>query len=707
MRAPQDALRAFGLRNPFDTLLAQRGHLFVWVPVFLGIGIGIYFALPKEPGPGAYMLIGLAALGLAYGGWRGGARLGPLAIAMFLVLAGVLVAGARAHLVAAPQLSFRYYGPIEGRVVAIDRSQSDKMRLTLDHVALANVAPARTPARVRVSLHGDQRGFDPAPGMVVMLTGHLSPPQGPVEPGGFAFQRYAWFHRIGAVGYTRTPALELSPARGGDLLIYRFRRRLSDGLQAALPGDVGAFAAAILTGDRSGMDQATIRALRASNLAHLLAISGLHMGLLTGFVFAALRYALALVPFVALRWPVRKIAAGGALLVAAFYLALSGGNVATERAFVMVAVMLVAVLLNRRALTLRAVALAALIVLLRRPEALMGPGFQMSFAATVALVASYGWIRNWEGWALPRLLRPPATVVMSSFVAGMATAPFAAAHFNQIAHYGLLANLLSVPVMGIVVIPAAAIAALLYPLGLSFLALAVMGWGIRWILGVARWVAGLDGAVSHVAGPPGMVLPLLALAALWLVLWPGRARMLGVAGIVAAFGLWAAAERPALLISDSGGLIGVMGPQGRALSKPKGEGFVATNWLENDGDATPQTAAFARAGFHGSKGRLTFALGQARFVQLSGRGALARLEAACAAGRWVILTARAQASPRGDCTLFDSARLRRTGTLAIYAGANGLRVISARQAAGARLWNTQRLQRKALGIARSRFAKVK
>ncbi|CAN0589484.1 unnamed protein product, partial [Ectocarpus sp. 12 AP-2014] len=177
------------------------------------------------------------------------------------------------------------------------------------------------------SLHGTQGYLDPKPGQVVILTGHLSPPGGAVEPGGFDFRRHAWFLRLGAVGYTRKPVLLLEPA-GEGLRVARMRLWLSARVQAALPGERGAFAAAIMTGDRSGMGQDTLQVLRDSNLAHLLAISGLHMGLLAGFVFAALRVALLLHPHVRHHWPVKKLAAGSALLAASGYLALSGGNVA-------------------------------------------------------------------------------------------------------------------------------------------------------------------------------------------------------------------------------------------------------------------------------------------------------------------------------------------------------------------------------------------
>ncbi|WP_348524108.1 ComEC/Rec2 family competence protein [Phaeobacter sp. J2-8] len=248
-------------------------------------------------------------------------------------------------------------------------------------------------------------------------------------------------------------------------------------MQDALPGEIGAFAAAITTGDRSGMGEGTLKALRDTNLAHLLAISGLHMGLLAGFVFSVVRLAIAMVPFVALRLPGHRIAAVFALIAAASYLALSGGNVATERAFIMVAVALIAVVFNRRAISLRAVALAALIVLVLRPEALLGPGFQMSFAATTALVAVFNHLRG-APEVVPRWLWAVLAVILSSAVAGFATAPVAAAHFNRIAQFGLVANLLTVPLMGILVMPAAVVAACLRLLGLRHRHFGC--WGAAW-----------------------------------------------------------------------------------------------------------------------------------------------------------------------------------------------------------------------------------
>ena len=192
------------------------------------------------------------------------------------------------------------------------------------------------------------------------------------------------------------PVLLQAPRGPGEMRLLQARLRLAQAVRARIGGEAGGFAAAVMTGDRSGIAMTTLENLRRSNIAHLLAISGLHMGLLTGFIFMSLRAILSLIPALALRLPTKKIAAVGALAAGAAYLAVAGGNVATERAFIQVAVMFVAVLLDRRAVTLRAVAIAAMIVLARRPETLLGPGFQMSFAATTALVAVFTWVRDVE-----------------------------------------------------------------------------------------------------------------------------------------------------------------------------------------------------------------------------------------------------------------------------------------------------------------------
>lgn len=667
-----------GLRALFtQTMLLQRGAMFGWVPVCLAVGVGTYFNLTWEPTLVVLLGVSGAAFGLGLLARILPEDLSPLAIAGCLVALGFVIAGVRTHSVAGPVLGWRYYGPVEGRIVEIDRSQSDALRLTLDRVVLRKISPERTPDRVRLSLHGDRSAdIVVAPGLHVMTTAHLSPPSGPVEPGGFDFQRHAWFARLGAVGYSRVPLMGAAPPdrRQFAMAVFAVRMAASKRILEVLPGDLGGFAAALTTGDRSAISQDALLDLRVSNLAHLLAISGLHMGLLTGVVFAALRIVFALVPAVALRWPARSMAAVGALIAAAGYLALSGGNVATQRAFIMVAVALCALMMNRRVLSLRGVAMAAVIVLVLRPEALMGPGFQMSFAATTALVAIFGWIRDsgWKGG--PRWAKPVLAVVTSSAVAGFATAPIAAAHFNAIAHYGLIANLSSVPLMGVLVIPAAVVALVLAPFGLEALGLWAMGLGLRWILWVADTVANLDGARGYVHGPGPWVIPLMALGFLFVLLWQGRPRFVGVAAMTLAFLLWYGAERPALLIADTGTLVGMMTPEGRALSKPRGAGFVAKNWLENDGDGAEQETAAAR-----------WKAGDAEIIHLSGKRAAAEV-ASCGAGQIVVSSVTWHGTKGEGCDYFGPERLRATGSVALVRKANGWQTRTARDAAGDRLW---------------------
>ena len=461
-------------------------------------------------------------------------------------------------------------------------------------------------------------------------------------------------------------------------------------MQNVLPGETGAFAAAITTGDRSNISKATLKALRASNLAHLLAISGLHMGLLTGFVFQAMRMMLSLWPSLALRYPIKKIAACAAILAGAFYLALSGGNIATERAFIMVATMFVAILFDRRALTLRAVAMAALIVLLLHPEALVEPGFQMSFAATTALVAVFGWLRDRardeNARRVPKWARPVLAVIISSFVAGMATAPFGAAHFNQISHYGLIANLLSVPIMGALIMPLAVLAAVLSPIGLGWVAMKMMGPPIDWIIGVARFVSSLDGATGQVPSPPETVLPLVAIGGILIVLLRRSERVLGLIPLVMAFGIWASAERPPVLISATGGLVGVLTPDGRDISKPKGEGFAASSWLENDGDAADQKTAFQRNGFRGAKGNLTAQIGEVVLIHLTGRGAGDKVSEACGKADIVVVSTKPSTATPASCMVLDRASLEKTGAVALWPEGLGVRMETAHMQSGRRLW---------------------
>ena len=671
--------------RPIMALQAARGRLFPFVPVFVAFGVGLWFALPFEPdlwfyGGTATTILILLAL------WRFGPELAqPLVVALACIATGVLSTGLRAHLVDAPMLTHPYYGPVQGRIIEIDRSQSDALRLTLDSVVLADLSRAATPVTVRVALHGPPPGTPYEPGQTVMTTARLAAPETAAEPGGFDFRRMAFFNQLGAVGYTAAPVVLWQPPAEGSQMINRLRNHLSAAIQAAVPGDSGAFASGVMTGDRANISAAVVIDLRLSSLAHLLAISGMNMAFITAFVFGIVRYGLALIPPVALRVNTKKLAAGLALAVALFYLLLSGANVATTRAFLMVSVMLGAVLLDRRALSFRSVALSALILLLVEPEGLTEPGFQLSFAATIALIAGFGPVQRWLKARVPGWVEPPAMLVATSVLAGLATAPFSAATFNRFTDYGLLANLMTVPVMSLLM-GAGAVAALLAPLGLAWPALWVMDLCARWILWVAHWIAGLDGAVTPIPSPGPWVIPLIACGALWAVLWPGRARIAGAMPVLLALAMWLMVERPLALISSDGVLVGLMTDQGRALSSPRGAGFAAQSWLADDGDLALPADAALRPGFTGPKAARSFVIGDFRGEVLSGKTALAALPAACDRADIVVVPAALGPAPpqKPGCFVIDRTVLDQTGAMELRVQGQALLLVPVRSAQ--RIW---------------------
>lgn len=662
-------------------LEAQRGHLLPWVPVCLGFGIGVFFLLRQDPG---YLAILLLAAGLCLSIllYRLGENWSILALALVLVCLGFVTAWGRTVLVEAPVLQFRYFGSVEGRVIALDRSGTGALRLTLDQPRLTRLSLDRTPARVKISLISQQTV--PPIGAYIGTTAHLMPPQGPSEPGGFDFRRHAWFQKLGANGYTRNPIVVLQPPAPG-LSLQRIRADLSQVVQARLGPDTGGVAAAVITGDRSGLRLDTVQSLRASNLAHLLAISGLHMGLLSGVVFGALRLGLCLIPPLALRCNVKKIAALAALVAAIGYLGLSGGNVATERAFIMVLVVLVAVLLDRRAFSLRSVAIAATLVLLRRPETLLSPGFQMSFAATTALICVFGWLRDSQISLGPTWFRPFVTVLISSAVAGLATAPFGAAHFNTLSHYGLLANVLAVPVMGAIVVPAIVLSFCLWGFGLEGVGFWLLDIGLRWILAVAEWVSLLPNSQSGVISPDPCVLPLLTCAGLFIALWQGRFRWWGLPVMAMVLWLWGESARPLVLISANGGLIGILTADGRALSRYKSQEYTAKSWLARDGDQVSQARAAERwPDRQGNGSRRQVQAAGYRVMHVIGKGQAAELRD-CKEGDLIVAMTALDLS--GSCIQLQPSTFQRSGSVLIRSDGT---LISANQIAGDRPWSRRK-----------------
>lgn len=572
---------------------APSMRLGLWAPVALGSGAICYLLAATEPPPWFAPLIFAAALGVALVAARG--RLIAAGFALFA--GGFLVADLRAQSVDAPVLTRDLrFAEVDGRIVTIDEAPSLR-RLIIEVSSIEGLEESATPARVRLSWRG--KTFDAHPGERVTILASLSPPPRPAAPGGFDFARQLYFQRIGAVGFSVSPPIRVEEtdrpfAVDIKAAIESVRVELSRRILEKAPGDSGAIVAAVVTGKREAISERAEAAFRDSGLAHLLSISGLHMGLATGLIFFVTRALLALIEPVALRYPIKKWAAGAALVSGFFYLLISGGAWPAERAFIMSAIFFIAIIFDRRALSLRNVAIAAFVIILRAPEAVLHPGFQMSFAAVTALIAFYEWSLsradpNRSFSSLARFRRYFFGIVATDTVAATATAPFALYHFNRNANFGLAANLISVPVMGFWVMPAAIIAMLLMPFNVDGPFWRIAAAGVDIMLAMGRWTMSLPGAVTHFPHWPAAALGVLTIGGLWLCLGTGLRRISGLAAVPVAILLINAEPQPRLFFSDDGDNAGVVfrdAIDGRrelaVMDRRKGR-FDARVWMERAG----------------------------------------------------------------------------------------------------------------------------
>jgi len=507
-------------------LAAERGRCVLFLPIFMAGGVAAYFARPTEPPLWPALATAIAALSAA-----AAARRQPLARAV-LLCAGFAAAGFASAGLATwraapwPQLP-RTAVQITGRVAQLEQLPEGR-RVTIALPALDGAPPLARQVRVRL------RATDAtplAPGDTLRVRALLRPPAPPSYPGGWDMQRDAFFHGMAAYGFALGPAERLRPAQTGAW--QALRETIAARTMAALPGAPGAIAATLLTGLGAAIPPTDRAAFQASGLAHLLAVAGLHIGIVMGLVFAAVRAALAASQRAALHWPIKRIAAIAALAAGLLYLALTGAHIPILRSFAMACLVTLGVLTGRRAISVRALALAAVALMLFAPAEVMGVSFQMSFSAVLALVA------GWESLA-PRFAllgagtwwRKPALYIgglaLTSALAGTASLPFAAYHFGNAALFYIPANVIAVPVTALWVMPWGLAALALMPLHLEPLALAPMGWGVQALITIAHTVAAWPDATAPVPRMPPAGLLSVALGLACLCLWRTRLRLAGL-----------------------------------------------------------------------------------------------------------------------------------------------------------------------------------
>jgi competence protein ComEC len=674
---------------------AARGQLFPWIAVAFGAGIAGYFAAEREPivwivVPVAAVLVGAAFL------LRRTRHLSVLAL-IAACAAGFAAASVKTTRIAHPVLSKPIFSVTLAGFVEVrdERERSDRFVLRVDRFEPARASDAiEKLERIRVSV---KKGTAPAVGSYVELKARLSPPFTALRPGSYDFARDIYFQRLGASGFVLGAVKPLAaPDTGGWWLRYAvaingMRDAIDARIRQTLNGDSRAIASALLTGKRDAISTPVNDAMFISGLGHVLSISGYHMAIVAGAVFFAVRALLALFPALTVGFPIKKWAAAAALVAAAFYLLLSGAEVATQRSFLMTAVVLLAIMVDRRAITFRTLAVAAMAVMLIAPEAVVHPSFQMSFAATLGLVALMdreqplfpiaddSAVARWALWGG----REVAILSLASLVAGLATMPYAAFHFHRASPYGVVANLLAMPVVSGWVMPAGLLGLLAMPFGFDGVFWQLMGWGISWMMTVAQWVAALPGSVGRV--PAFGIAPLLLATAGLVVmgLLKTPLRWCGGLLVLIATGLALTPAQPDVLISNDGQSVAVRAADGRLrIMQTKKDAFVAREWLAADADARAVDDASLVHGVGCDASGCAAALRDGRYVTIATRSDAFADDCEKAA---VIVTARQ--TPSGcKAMVFDRDRMQTSGNVVLYERAGDFVVEAVRPESRNRPW---------------------
>ncbi|MDO9335482.1 MAG: ComEC/Rec2 family competence protein [Caulobacter sp.] len=671
--------------------MAQRLRWRLWAPVAFGFGAAGYMGLKTEPALWVALLLGAAAIAATWavhrftrgGGWF------LIAALLALVVLGGVGGKLRTERVRAPvSPSFEKPVIVEGWVLDVASPGSSGGRLLIAPTRIEGLSPRDLPYRVRLTV--DETAMV-GPGQAVRLRAGLGPPPPPSSPGSYDFARDAWFDRVGGVGFSVSPPqivalaeppLALRWAMGVNAMRWSLARRIVDQMGERS----GGLGAAMVTGHEAWITKEQTDAMRASGLAHIVSISGLHMAIVGGFAFALARLLIAAWPWLALRIDGKKTAALLGMAAVGTYLVVSGAPPPAVRAAITAGVAFLAILFDRRAISLDALAVAAMAILLLYPEAATEPGFQMSFAATAALVALVEVLpRPVKEISIPWWIRWPQAVgvwivasIAMSLVAGMATGPFAMHHFNRVASYGLAANLLVAPISSFVMMPFLAIGAALEPLGLGGPFLAIAGWSIDLMLAIAEQTAATPGAQVTVASGPAWTLPVAFLGILILCLWQGRLRWLGVP-LALTVALWPRPLPPDLWIASDGSALAVRQGETAIAARPESRRFALEVWSRRRGLTLDDAASPAL--FDCNRRRCLGDIAQWNQRRTPDGKALAEL---CRARVVVFRSAAPQGCPSG--LILSAADFRKGGSAELYRRGEGWRIVWAEPLRGQRPW---------------------
>lgn len=577
---------------------AAHGRALLFVPVYIGLGAIFWFKAGVDPPPQAVFAALLIFAGAFFLKQHVEPGLRHFLLAGMLTCSGMALAQCEAWRASTVMLDSAVTTTITGRIERRESDDNGRWRYVVALEATEKPTIRRAPERVTIFVRKQPQPFQLGDRMQGRV--RLTPAAGPALPGLNDFAFSAYFNGIGANGFAFGAPTLISPSGDiengtildrADIWLAGLRNSIGDRIRKTLPGDTGAFAAALVTDERRAISDDTTEALRTAGLTHIIAISGLNMALSAGIFYVGLRYALSLFFGVAQAWPTKKIAAIGALITVTAYYLISGFGVSAERAFIMMAIMLVAVLFDRPSLSLRNVALSAIVILVLSPSQALGPSFQMSYAATLALVSGYSlWTRRRHRESIFsrfRIMRPLLFVsrffggiLSTSFLGGASTAIFSIEHFHRLSTYGLAANLAAMPIVSFIVMPFGMAAMLLMPFGIDGWFWQITGEGLDLVIIIAKTVAAWGGNIPFGRMPVWLFPTFIAGFVLMALLktWLRHTGVLLMIGSVVVAALVPDVRKPDLLISEDGTLVALRRDDALTTNREKPPDFIFEQW---------------------------------------------------------------------------------------------------------------------------------
>ena len=552
--------RALG-RYIADNFIAAQPQWFAWVPFLFALGIAIYFSLPVEPAWWLSLVAVEIWLLLFY--LCRFKSLNLLFISGLIIICGFINIQMRTIY----QSKFVRFEPkqmtyLTGRIADISYNTKGAPRYLLD-----NAANWRQTLRGKYRITATGKHPDFSIGQCIELVGTVFPPSRVPVLNGFQLDRKYFYEELSGIGYANSEIFAVKCPKDMPLLSFKarlnkLRRHISERTAQILPPTEAGIADALLIGEKSKISDTIVNHYRGSGLAHFLAVSGLHLGTIAGLIFFLVRLILALFPHLALRIDIKKPAAIAAIIFSGLYLLISGMAVPAERAFIMTTVVLIGVIFNRQAISMRMVSFAALAVLIIMPQALISISFQMSFAAVYGLVAFYEKFSSFLahrrktanfffrlGWYL-------LGIVIADLIASLATAPFAIYHFKQLSVYTSLGNLLAGPLIGLLIMPTVLACLAALPFDLALWPLKGLGYGIELLNTITARVSALPHSLLAMPEMPFWGFILVIIGAFWLCTWRKNWRLWGFIPMIIGLSSLFFAIKPTM----------VFAPQGQAIA---------------------------------------------------------------------------------------------------------------------------------------------